>query len=81
VCEQAAVVLLDLQRRASLVDGVEQSPEVLPDWPGIVRIGMTIRLGDRLGRQEAAILAERDEQHPVEQIRAAHLSCRTTRPD
>jgi hypothetical protein len=58
VGEQPAVVLLDLQRGTPAIDGVEEPPEIVSDRPRLVRIGMTIRLRGRLGRQQAAILAE-----------------------
>ena len=49
-------------------DGAEQAAEVVPDRPRVVGIGVAVGLGDGLRRQQAAVLAEGDEQYAVEDV-------------
>jgi hypothetical protein len=64
--EQPAVVALDAEQFAPPVDGPEQPPEVVPDRPGVIRVGVPVGAGDGLGRQQPAVLGEGDEQNAVE---------------
>ena len=68
VGEEAAVVGRDVEARVAEVDRPEQAPEVLPDGPGIVGVGVLIGLRDRLRGQKPAVLAEGAEEDPVEDL-------------
>ena len=66
--EQAAVVALDAKSGVALVHRPEQPPEVLPDRPRVERVRVAVSPGNDAGRQQAAILAKGDKQHPVEEF-------------
>src|SRR4051794_33082461 len=54
-----------------LVDRPEHAPEIIPEGAGGVRVAMGIGFLDRLRGQEAAILAECDEQDSVQELLGA----------
>jgi len=66
--EEPAVVGRDAQGRVALVDGPEESPEVIPYRVRIV--GVRVREGflERLLRKQAPVLAEGRKEHTVEQL-------------
>ena len=67
VGEQPAVVARDVEVRAPPVHRAEEAAEVLPHRARVVRVAVRERLGERLGRQEPAVLREGHEQRAVEQ--------------
>ena len=70
--EQAAVVGGDFQLGVAGIDRPEKAPEVFPDRLGVVGVAVGERAPHRVGREQAAVLAERAEEHAVEQpLRAA----------
>ena len=50
------------------LNGRRETPEVLPNGPGIVRIAVLEGVLEGFGGQQAAVFAEGAEQNPVQQL-------------
>lgn len=66
VGEEAAVVGRDPKGLVAQVDRLEKPPEVLPDGPGVIRVGVLIGPKDGVGGKQPPVFAERAEENSVE---------------
>ena len=53
---------------AAEIHGAEEAPEVFPDRPGVVGVGVLVGPADGLAREQSAILAEGTEEDAVEHL-------------
>ncbi len=63
--EEPAIVGGDVEPCVPEIDGSEEPPEVFPNGPGVVGVGMLVGSPNRFGGEESAVLAERAKEDAV----------------